>query len=700
MPTTRSIAAGTGLNGGGDLSADRTLSVTPNTTNQRVNVSVGGTNVGTRKQLNFTGGVVASDDGVNDRINIAVAEATTTIATLRAASPTWLAITITDEGKQGLFVYNASSSASDNGATILKTANNRVYERVFSGPALVDWWKTNSSDNTTWANAMASGIKSFIASPRTYIFTDEVSVPTDVVIDFNNATIRQNTFDKACFVVASTKNVVIKNGLFEAGYTVAPTTSYNSVRNCAFFCENSSNLTFQNCHMRKWAANGITATNTRYVSVLDCDFSSNYKVFENDIHADIRFYPGSASNPSVHRIVGCRFLSNNNFGVHYSTAENLIVSDNIVLPCDSLLSPLAQGSVLKKEAFVDEYTVNDSLSRRLYQGNLIINLAESGIRAVGNSSSHRLGARVEILNNYIFNVGFSGSAKGGIVASNTLKYLRVSNNVVERYKGASNAAIYANIAGSADSTDFYSAEISGNKVLDSNYNGIEVIGHRITVSGNDIGNSKQHDIRWFSDKTYTQQDVVIEKNKVRRAIANFWTPVSVEATGGNAVRANSTIVIRDNTLENSYSRQAAGVQIQGAWPYVTGNIARNFDIGLYYNENFSGFVWRNIRVRDNVFERCQDAIGYNGGSIASNSIVVFGPNTFRLISRDLVRNQSSGANECGIVAFQQMPDGDISFQASSDPTVGTFQAGDRYYYPNPSTPALGKVYTGSSWVEF
>jgi hypothetical protein len=53
------------------------LDVVANTTNQKVNVSKAGTNIGTRKQINLVEGsnvtITATDDGVNDRVNVTIA---------------------------------------------------------------------------------------------------------------------------------------------------------------------------------------------------------------------------------------------------------------------------------------------------------------------------------------------------------------------------------------------------------------------------------------------------------------------------------------------------------------------------------------------------------------------------------------------------------------------------------------------------
>ena len=76
VPNTRLISTGTGLTGGGDLTADRTLSVTANSTQQLVAVQNNGVAVGTRQVVNFIPGtnitVTTADDSANGRANVTV----------------------------------------------------------------------------------------------------------------------------------------------------------------------------------------------------------------------------------------------------------------------------------------------------------------------------------------------------------------------------------------------------------------------------------------------------------------------------------------------------------------------------------------------------------------------------------------------------------------------------------------------------
>lgn len=76
VPTGRQILNGTGISGGGDLSADRTLSVTNDTTTQRVRVSKAGTLTGTRQELNLVEGtnvtITETDNAGSNRVDVTI----------------------------------------------------------------------------------------------------------------------------------------------------------------------------------------------------------------------------------------------------------------------------------------------------------------------------------------------------------------------------------------------------------------------------------------------------------------------------------------------------------------------------------------------------------------------------------------------------------------------------------------------------
>jgi|GEM_PF-1652511 len=83
------IATGTGLAGGGDLTTNRTLSVTSDTTTQRIEVAKNGTLQGTRKQVNFIPGtnisITTADNVANNRVDVTVASTAASTPIVRSA---------------------------------------------------------------------------------------------------------------------------------------------------------------------------------------------------------------------------------------------------------------------------------------------------------------------------------------------------------------------------------------------------------------------------------------------------------------------------------------------------------------------------------------------------------------------------------------------------------------------------------------
>jgi hypothetical protein len=74
---TTAINTSTGLTGGGDLGASRTLSVVNDSTTQKVRISKAGTLTGTRQELNLIEGtnvtITEADDVANNRVNVTIA---------------------------------------------------------------------------------------------------------------------------------------------------------------------------------------------------------------------------------------------------------------------------------------------------------------------------------------------------------------------------------------------------------------------------------------------------------------------------------------------------------------------------------------------------------------------------------------------------------------------------------------------------
>ena len=97
VPNTRSITAGTGLTGGGDLSADRTLSVTANSTNQKVTIANNGVVTASEPAINFVPGsnvtITTADDAANNRVNVTVGLSAGVLGTMASQNANAVAIT-------------------------------------------------------------------------------------------------------------------------------------------------------------------------------------------------------------------------------------------------------------------------------------------------------------------------------------------------------------------------------------------------------------------------------------------------------------------------------------------------------------------------------------------------------------------------------------------------------------------------------
>ncbi len=82
VPTSRTITTSTGLSGGGDLSADRTLTVTADSTVQKVAARLNstGSDTGTRRRINFIEGqdigLTLSDDSGDNELDLTIATVT------------------------------------------------------------------------------------------------------------------------------------------------------------------------------------------------------------------------------------------------------------------------------------------------------------------------------------------------------------------------------------------------------------------------------------------------------------------------------------------------------------------------------------------------------------------------------------------------------------------------------------------------
>jgi len=142
VATTRTVTAGTGLSGGGDLSADRTLSVTNDTTTQKVRISQAGTLIGTRQEINLIEGsnvtLTTADDSGNNRVNVTIAAASGGSGEVNTASNVGVAGVGVFKQKTGVDLQFKNINAGSNKVTITNDTSNdeidiNVAEANFTG---------------------------------------------------------------------------------------------------------------------------------------------------------------------------------------------------------------------------------------------------------------------------------------------------------------------------------------------------------------------------------------------------------------------------------------------------------------------------------------------------------------------------------------------------------------------------------------
>lgn len=164
---SRSVTGGVGITGGGDLSANRTLSVVANSTIQKIEMAKAGSIIGTRKQLNLLEGsnvtITAADNAGSDRVDVTITStgsqvAVDSIGALRAlgssARTGFVQVRgyhVANDNGGGLFYWDSSSTTSDdNGLVILPTGHS-------GGGRWLRVWDSAFGMSVKWFGAVGNG---------------------------------------------------------------------------------------------------------------------------------------------------------------------------------------------------------------------------------------------------------------------------------------------------------------------------------------------------------------------------------------------------------------------------------------------------------------------------------------------------------------------------------------------------------------
>ena len=790
VATTRQVIAGTGMGGGGALSADVTLNVSYGTSGTTACVgndarlsnartpsthasthATGGSDVLTLTQAQITN--LTSDLALKASTTHAATHATggTDVLTLGQAQITGLvsslaakalgATTMTagtgltgggdlSANRSFAVAYGTSSTtatvgddarlsfiASGTGATT-RTLQNKLRDVI----SVKDFGAVGDgvADDTAEIQAAldAGAGKCVYLPPGTYKTTLPLSISANTTVKADD---RKAVIDVQPLFAPTTPGSagpstcnngilingdgVIIDGLWikgtnEARYFSTGNTTQREEYAAGIRSTNRQNIVVKNCMFQQFA-NGVFFTGGNNYKITDNFFfggrqmgAANWIANAHDIWMN---GSGGGVNPGMRGIISrnhCLGNCDNNIAVAIQGGDNdIVINANVIEPfqVDGVtavinpaptlpllsskvdpLDPVLQTASCNKTRYAIIVSYSEAwASRTVVSNNIIRNIAESGIYAnTSVASPPAAGSEVVIVGNIVSNCGYGllypgdVSLKAGIwLNSNGGKV--VNSNAV--YDCAAVGINAVGPTGGDPSNIFSTPEIVGNTILrtalepvNSNLgHGISLSGatvHSVLVSSNHVFNSAGNAI--VADcVASTSGNIQIVSNLVKHTNTKGAIKVYVDASGADCFVSNNSITGTDNTTSNLGLN--SGIWFNGRI-HCTGNVITKFHRGI--ESQFSGRVTDVICANNTVKNTVHGINGQGDGPW------IVADNAFTSVSGNVLQN---GAYQGMMVRSMNVTTATkadiIQVTRAAVPSAGTWVIGD---YVKNSTPSTGQ----------